>query len=318
MDRKEFPQSVVESVLIKCRRHCCVCDTFCGVKIVLHHMDSADDYSEDNALPVCFNCHAEIMHYNENHPMGRRYKKSELKKLRDKTYAKYSIKPTNIPEGHTDYGHGFHDGVAWSEKISNLKQFWQFLSTHGDFALEILIYFMDDDSPSMHQDLLLDKAVETGTSYSQLDLHVNAWQGGRIIGLWDVNVNTERLFLTNKGRQFKEYINSNLKLNERLNILKEFWVNHEYSIPEPRPQTFATSELENFKPGILNWLVGEIYRLIRLEDQSSNIFIIDKVTPTDLYLKDINTGEEIHFKENEIDDVMIDEKTGELTLRRSM
>ena len=32
-----------------------------------------------NAIPLCFDCHAEVHHYNDNHPRGRKYHLEELK-----------------------------------------------------------------------------------------------------------------------------------------------------------------------------------------------------------------------------------------------
>jgi len=40
--------------------------------------DSRDD-SIENAIPVCFECHAEIHLYNADHPLGRRFSPGELK-----------------------------------------------------------------------------------------------------------------------------------------------------------------------------------------------------------------------------------------------
>ena len=34
--------------------------------------------SIDNAIPVCFECHAEIHTYNDNHPRGRKFRPEEL------------------------------------------------------------------------------------------------------------------------------------------------------------------------------------------------------------------------------------------------
>lgn len=36
-----------------------------------------------NAIPLCFECHAEVHHYNPQHPRGRRIHASELKAHRD-------------------------------------------------------------------------------------------------------------------------------------------------------------------------------------------------------------------------------------------
>lgn len=103
MERKEFSKNIIEDVLIKCRRHCCVCDKWCGQKIEVHHIDNPSDNSENNALPVCFGCHADIKAYNPTHPKGRKYTKSELIRLKQITYAKYSsLEPNKIPSGTTE------------------------------------------------------------------------------------------------------------------------------------------------------------------------------------------------------------------------
>jgi hypothetical protein len=48
----------------------------------LDHMVPRDDGGEDvisNAIPVCFECHAEIHAYNDRHPRGRKYRPEELR-----------------------------------------------------------------------------------------------------------------------------------------------------------------------------------------------------------------------------------------------
>ena len=37
----------------------------------------------DNAIPVCFECHAEIHSYNDQHPRGRKFQPDELRKHKD-------------------------------------------------------------------------------------------------------------------------------------------------------------------------------------------------------------------------------------------
>ena len=77
-----FNEAEAEALLAACHRCCCVCHLFCGVKIELDHMkpgyESGDD-SIDNAIPVCFECHAEIHMYNPLHPRGRRFREAELR-----------------------------------------------------------------------------------------------------------------------------------------------------------------------------------------------------------------------------------------------
>jgi hypothetical protein len=52
----------------------------------IDHIDqAADDGGNDldNAIPVCFDCHAEIHSYNPRHPKGRKFTPAELRGHRD-------------------------------------------------------------------------------------------------------------------------------------------------------------------------------------------------------------------------------------------
>ena len=123
-----FSQKVVDEAFIRCRRHCCICDEFKGQNIELHHIvpkanGGSDEF--DNAIPLCFDCHAMVGSYNAQHPRGRKYSENELKKLRDICYSKYGAIPQNIsPTGSIDifnswFERGFNNnGTAiWGYKI---------------------------------------------------------------------------------------------------------------------------------------------------------------------------------------------------------
>lgn len=52
----------------------------------LHHIQPEADggpSSLENCIPLCFNCHAEVGHYNERHPKGTKYRPGELRRHRD-------------------------------------------------------------------------------------------------------------------------------------------------------------------------------------------------------------------------------------------
>ncbi|WP_438709979.1 HNH endonuclease [Aquimarina muelleri] len=86
-----FNKKVVEDALISCGRHCSLCHKFCGTKIELHHIKQKKDGGEDsfeNCLPLCFDCHADVMQYNPQHPKGKKYTESELKRHRNSWYKK--------------------------------------------------------------------------------------------------------------------------------------------------------------------------------------------------------------------------------------
>lgn len=81
-----FAQSIVEDLLVKSGRHCCLCRRFVGSKIEIHHIkpkcDGGTD-SEDNAIPLCYDCHADVHANMQAHPRGRKYSPKELRRHRD-------------------------------------------------------------------------------------------------------------------------------------------------------------------------------------------------------------------------------------------
>jgi len=76
-----FKQTEVNKLLGLCHRRCCVCHRFCGIKIEIHHIQPSEaggDDSIENAIPLCFECHAEVQLYNDKHPRGRKFRPEEL------------------------------------------------------------------------------------------------------------------------------------------------------------------------------------------------------------------------------------------------
>src|SRR6266540_6352907 len=85
-----FPDDVAERLLVACHRHCCICHKPTGTKMEIHHIvprsqGGAD--TEENGIPLCFDCHAEVQAYNPNHPKGRRFRPSELRKHKQQWFA---------------------------------------------------------------------------------------------------------------------------------------------------------------------------------------------------------------------------------------
>jgi hypothetical protein len=84
-----FAAAVAENLLVRSARSCCLCRTFKGTKLEIHHIvpeEQGGTDEEDNGIPICFDCHADIESYNAKHPRGRRYRGSELKRLRDEWF----------------------------------------------------------------------------------------------------------------------------------------------------------------------------------------------------------------------------------------
>jgi hypothetical protein len=95
----KFLQKDVDDLLVKCHRRCCICHRFCGVKIETDHIDPAGDGGTDeisNAIPVCFECHAEIHSYNDQHPRGRKYRAAELKRHKEQWLAICEQRPETL------------------------------------------------------------------------------------------------------------------------------------------------------------------------------------------------------------------------------
>lgn len=51
------------------------------------HADGGND-TFDNAIPLCFDCHAEVRQYDSKHPKGIKFSEKELIQHRDNWYQK--------------------------------------------------------------------------------------------------------------------------------------------------------------------------------------------------------------------------------------
>ena len=88
-----FNQSVRTQALLWCDRHCCLCKKSCGVNIEVHHLEPESEGGSgdiDNAIPLCFDCHSEVMRYDEKHPKGTKYKVDELRARREQVYEEFT------------------------------------------------------------------------------------------------------------------------------------------------------------------------------------------------------------------------------------
>lgn len=79
--------------LLWCDRHCCLCGKQCGVFIAFHHIKPKAKSGKDsleNAIPLCFECHGAVGHYNDSHAIGAKHKPEELRKRREQVYERYT------------------------------------------------------------------------------------------------------------------------------------------------------------------------------------------------------------------------------------
>lgn len=86
--KHDFSEDDKIKILLWCGRHCCLCGKFSGVGIEVAHLEK--NKSIDNAIPLCFNCHSSVGHYNPKHPKGKKYSTKELKATRDQIYEKHT------------------------------------------------------------------------------------------------------------------------------------------------------------------------------------------------------------------------------------
>jgi hypothetical protein len=88
-----FPQEVKTKAMVACGRSCVICHKFCGNNMEVHHIVAESEGGSnnyDNAIPLCFDCHAEVRQYDPKHPKGIRFTKDELIQHRDNWYKKIS------------------------------------------------------------------------------------------------------------------------------------------------------------------------------------------------------------------------------------
>ena len=88
-----FPDKVRLQALLWCDRHCCLCKKACDIHIALHHLNPESEGGSndiDNAMPLCFDCHAKVEHYNNQHPRGTKYNIKELKERREQVYEEFT------------------------------------------------------------------------------------------------------------------------------------------------------------------------------------------------------------------------------------
>jgi hypothetical protein len=99
-----FPAEVKEKALIACGRKCCICHKFCGTRMECHHIVPEERGGDDifeNCIPVCFDCHADIGHYNPKHPKGNRFSPNELREHRDRWYDCIKVNPSLLEDTET-------------------------------------------------------------------------------------------------------------------------------------------------------------------------------------------------------------------------
>ena len=125
-----FPLKVRIEALIACQRHCSLCQERKHTRLQCHHITPQADGGADtfeNCIPLCPDCHAEVLAFNPRHPFGGTpYHKVELIRRRDDWYAlvrrrsedlatRLNRSPVAYPEnkamsGNAAFDYSNHDG----------------------------------------------------------------------------------------------------------------------------------------------------------------------------------------------------------------
>lgn len=95
-----FPPSVRDHALLAAARHCCVCRRYKGVLLEVHHITpEADGGASDfeNAIALCFECHAWAGHYFAKHPKGSKYSPDQLRAAKNLWYSKVETGDVSSP-----------------------------------------------------------------------------------------------------------------------------------------------------------------------------------------------------------------------------
>lgn len=147
-----FTDIVVREALVRSGRCCCICHRFCGTKIELHHIipvEQGGDDSAENCIPVCFDCHADIGHYNDKHPRGRKYSFGELREHRDHWFAQIArVDPAVSGSSETD-----RQLLVRIWKLLGTAMAYEFARDH-DFGASFRMFNMDpwfDLSHDLHR-----------------------------------------------------------------------------------------------------------------------------------------------------------------------
>jgi len=150
---KGFNIKAVSELLAQVHRRCCICHRFCGTKMETDHINQKVENGSDdisNAIPVCFECHAEIHSYNEKHPRGRKFRPDELKQHKKQWIEICQNRPEALISAGWESDVGplqalideleFNMKVAqYSDEIGCLFQQRQFLRAINEGSISILV-----------------------------------------------------------------------------------------------------------------------------------------------------------------------------------
>lgn len=118
-----FSKKIKEDVLVASARHCSVCHSYKGLKVEVHHINpkaQGGTDTENNAISLCFDCHADAGHYFADHPKGTKVSPTELRK--HKKSWESLVKEHSIPMPKRDLVHIQHVITNSFDMIKELSE----------------------------------------------------------------------------------------------------------------------------------------------------------------------------------------------------
>jgi hypothetical protein len=182
-----FPDKIREEAFVQSGRHCCLCHKFCGTKIEAHHIKLVSDGGDDsfeNAIPLCFDCHADMRSYDHKHPKGTKYSETELRRHRDNWYEKIKnnigvANKTQIVETDKKIFELLANILPWDGSINFIRTNnfggafrWNFLNELENYLSQCknpVFEFVDPDLEGLRAALL--KSIKEFMSY----ISANTW-----------------------------------------------------------------------------------------------------------------------------------------------
>ncbi|CAN7473857.1 HNH endonuclease [Pseudoduganella sp. LjRoot289] len=171
-----FTPAIREDVLVKSHRRCCVCHKFAGLAANVHHINpeaQGGSNSIENAICLCYECHADAGHYNPQHPLGIKYSPEELRKQRDQWWQICQGGGGDLWVTAAVYGKNDHSGMKGTFDVADeIKKAQAFLKKIEPLINSIFHSLRLQDSPVRITNEAFN-GIERYRYFSELNLGVN-------------------------------------------------------------------------------------------------------------------------------------------------
>jgi len=175
-----FDQTIKEEALVRSKRHCCLCHKFGGRNVNVHHIipeAAGGPNTLNNAIVLCLTCHADVGHYNPQHPLGLKFRPDEIKRHRDMWWETCSSGTVLLKEVSCDFLSKQHDIIFWNwnqdqRDLSRiLRAKGRYNSTYGmrQFA-ELVLRYVTEFLSTIEKDLASETGAGTAANLQKIIL----------------------------------------------------------------------------------------------------------------------------------------------------